>query len=1426
MSSTNKSSADATGDNNKNVKKDTWGKIAANGAVAAASRQQQSGWSTVGGKGKSGSGVSGQNAQGGMNSGNGGKRGSVGDTRQDQKGKVPSASNAGRKSFGQQQQQQQQQGTYSSRVSSASSSYSSTVARNGNKSAPVPAKASSPVVNQNQDSTHNGWKADKSASSDPVKTSPDAPSDVVKQSEKVVSKVDDMPPLSAPAKKPVLSYASIAQKDLPQQQQQSQDSLSSSKSSIGSEQKNTTATPSQNRPVVQSKPGQTSATKPAIKFGDFDAQPDVVGIDDVPNADSKLNVESVQKSSEESVDNSAKQDTKDLKQGSSEGIKQSDSVQSSSDLGQQNDQQQSVQNSDSSKEQKASSGENVRDPEANITHRSKDTRKPYGGQSQYYSQKSSQFQPNYNAPPFGAQMPFYPGYPPAMYMVDPSYGYFPAPYAPQFGDAMVPPPLQQQLSQQSAASSNVSTVSSVSGSQNPSQLNLSVAQSALTQGKPPVFGQQSTSSVGGVGATSASSSVAGAPVSQTPSKVGSFGNLSSTDFVRASTKKKVFRLVDPNTGQEIKLPAKQVKKDQPPAGDEAQQEKSNDEVKESKVEIKQADAGAAEVGQKVVDDASQSLSSTDSQKAAQQDSHDQKADVKEPAAVNESPAPTISEKVVENPVDKQIAPASEAVKSQSQTQESKQEKEADTADSKAVVEEPPVNKTIEVKQQQAQPQSSKPTVEQKNASGSHDIKPAVSENAKDSHLQGKEQEDEVEVLDAGKVEQKQNVNVVSSPLEEGEEPESLEEHGHTVTQDGKRIYTIDFLLSLRDQFKERPADLPSMEAILGEDAPGQRRQSKQRGSADHGRPLAGRQTDIMPSSMKGSRYSGVQRQTSGKAPPPGLPPGLNVKAGGNAPTQQQRRSSHAFGSFKQSKSDRRSAKNQQPDISILNQTEDRWMPSALAAPGQMEANEKMKRQVRSFLNKLTVEKFTQISDKMVLLPLENADMLKDMIQLIFDKATDEWKFSEMYAQLCLKLWRNLKEFPQSYYDALKQDDPDFDLNNITINILFRKLLLAQCQSSFEERTKWANAEALNVTDEMSKEDLAKVAEIENERRKQKRRYLGNVKFFGQLFKAGILSHAIIYRIFKSSLSDENMKNMEEEEAESLCDLMITVGEKIDQQDAKGYIDEIFSRLSALSKDQKISMRVRFKIQDVIELRQRKWQQRSDANLIATGPMKLDQARRLAEEQAQKQKGLPPVAPRRSDPPKRVMSNGWNVVSNQKSATSSSASSFGSQGATGGSYSHDNLNTARSGRPKQRGFSSSGSRDLPMSESQSSLPKSVSSSQEMEESTSSSANIFDALNDDASQDEEDVGDQVDSSQEVEVAATPESVNDQQVDNQEVGQETTAETLTGKDEASQQSQLQNDKEEQVVVEEKEQNKEQQVQQQQQQQDAGRDRNAEQK
>lgn len=122
---------------------------------------------------------------------------------------------------------------------------------------------------------------------------------------------------------------------------------------------------------------------------------------------------------------------------------------------------------------------------------------------------------------------------------------------------------------------------------------------------------------------------------------------------------------------------------------------------------------------------------------------------------------------------------------------------------------------------------------------------------------------------------------------------------------------------------------------------------------------------------------------------------------------------------------------------------------------------------------LTVENLSQISYLMVYILRKNTDMLKDIIQLIFDKATDEWKFSEMYAQLCLNMWRELEIFPRSCYDALKQNYPELDdLNNIHINIPFRKLLLNQCQTSYEELTKWANAKALKVSDEMSKKDSA------------------------------------------------------------------------------------------------------------------------------------------------------------------------------------------------------------------------------------------------------------------------------------------------------------------------------------------------------------------
>lgn len=201
-----------------------------------------------------------------------------------------------------------------------------------------------------------------------------------------------------------------------------------------------------------------------------------------------------------------------------------------------------------------------------------------------------------------------------------------------------------------------------------------------------------------------------------------------------------------------------------------------------------------------------------------------------------------------------------------------------------------------------------------------------------------------------------------------------------VTSDGKRVYTIEFMLTLKDKFTARPVDLIAMEAVLGEgnnDASALRRMSSARG-------MESRRSD----NFGGGRGGRMSRQSSGVAGR-SLPPGLNVRP----PASSSGRRSSAFGS-KKGGSGRQS---NQPPITVLNQSENRWVPKKFGGDAQIEKDEKIIRSARSLLNKLTVEKFVSITEKMVNIGIENIEQLTALIDLIFDKATDEPKFGEMYA---------------------------------------------------------------------------------------------------------------------------------------------------------------------------------------------------------------------------------------------------------------------------------------------------------------------------------------------------------------------------------------------------------------------------------------------
>ena len=58
----------------------------------------------------------------------------------------------------------------------------------------------------------------------------------------------------------------------------------------------------------------------------------------------------------------------------------------------------------------------------------------------------------------------------------------------------------------------------------------------------------------------------------------------------------------------------------------------------------------------------------------------------------------------------------------------------------------------------------------------------------------------------------------------------------------------------------------------------------------------------------------------------------------------------------------------------------------------------------------------------------------------------------------------------------------------------------------------------------------------------------------------------------------NVDNPEEEEIESLCKLLATVGSMLDIQKARGHLDVYFSRMKDLTKSPKITPRMQYMLQ--------------------------------------------------------------------------------------------------------------------------------------------------------------------------------------------------------------------------------------------------------
>lgn len=318
----------------------------------------------------------------------------------------------------------------------------------------------------------------------------------------------------------------------------------------------------------------------------------------------------------------------------------------------------------------------------------------------------------------------------------------------------------------------------------------------------------------------------------------------------------------------------------------------------------------------------------------------------------------------------------------------------------------------------------------------------------------------------------------------------------------------------------------------------------------------------------------------------------------NSRTSSKRRGPSGRGDRKSNRNRDRDDREREPEIPLepvkpLEKSANRWVPKSRANKTTDEERktapdgtplltaEEAATKTRSLLNKLTLEYFEAITDKILEIANqskyeENCETLKVVLNTTFDKATDEPHWSNMYAQFTAKMCKVIDP------EVTSSDLKDRDGNPLKGGAIVRRLLLSKCQVEYEKG--WSdklptNEDGSPLEPEMMTDEYYKAAAA-------KRRGLGLVRFIGHLYVLGLLSEAIIM-VCLAKLSD-NVEDPSEDTVENLVQLITTVGEKLDSTpQSRSKFDLLFQRVQALS-EAKIPSRLQFSVMDLLDLRKAQW----------------------------------------------------------------------------------------------------------------------------------------------------------------------------------------------------------------------------------------------
>ncbi|KAF9883643.1 hypothetical protein FE257_003077 [Aspergillus nanangensis] len=297
------------------------------------------------------------------------------------------------------------------------------------------------------------------------------------------------------------------------------------------------------------------------------------------------------------------------------------------------------------------------------------------------------------------------------------------------------------------------------------------------------------------------------------------------------------------------------------------------------------------------------------------------------------------------------------------------------------------------------------------------------------------------------------------------------------------------------------------------------------------------------------------------------------------------------------------------DLQALEVSSSGWKPRSLTqapggagpTPGGHMPPDMVQRKVKAALNKMTPENFEKISGQILEIVSQSRDesdgrTLRQVIQLTFEKATDEAHWASIYAKFCKRMLESM---------SMEIKDENIRDKNGTVvagGSLFRKYLLNRCQEEFERGWK-VN---LPPKPEGETEEAAMMSDEYYKAAAAKRRGLGLVKFIGELYKLGMLTERIMHECVKKLVDYEGMPD--EAEVESLTSLLRTIGASLDSSE-KGHamMDAYFNRIQLMVQIEGLPSRLTFMLMDIIDLRRKRWATKEGEK----GPQTIQEIRETA-----------------------------------------------------------------------------------------------------------------------------------------------------------------------------------------------------------------------